>query len=301
MTSWQGHLLAWYFRAQRWFQRPPESTTISQRRGSLVKTASGFKPLVPCEVSHVDAGGVPADWITSQGVISDNVILFFHGGYYHSGSPETHRPLAANLAHAASARILSVDYRLAPEHPFPAAIEDAQSSYRWLLSQDVPPSRIAVAGDSAGGGLGLALMLALRDQGLPLPSAGVFLCPWVDLAQTTETWATRSRKDFILAPWNLSEAAGLYLAGVDPRTPLASPYYADLRGLPPVLIQVGTEEILLTEVTSLAEKAQAAGVKITLEVWPGQQHDWHFAGALLPEAMQAIEHVGNFLRNVWSG
>lgn len=244
----------------------------------------------------VDAGGVSAEYISGRDARDDCVILYLHGGCYAMGSVETHRDLIARLSLETSIRVLGLNYRLAPQHPFPAAVDDAVAAYRWLLETGVEPHRIAIAGDSAGAGLTLATAIVLRDETLPLPGALICISPWVDLAVTCDSMNTNAGADPIVSREMLLGWAGLYLAGRDPRTPLASPLYADLRRLPPILIQVASAEVLLDDSRRLAERALAAGVNTTLEVWPEMIHVWHTFAAILPEAREAIEHTGKFVR-----
>ncbi|MBI1885249.1 MAG: alpha/beta hydrolase [Chloroflexi bacterium] len=262
------------------------------------ESAAARLPVAP-DVSRepVDAGGVPGEWVTTPQSQDDRVLFYLHGGAYSTCSVTTHRDLIARLTRAARARALGINYRLAPEHPFPAAIEDATASYRWLLSTGIEPARIALAGDSAGGGLTVATLVALRDAGDPLPAAAACLSPWVDLEVTGESMVSRAEMDPVVQREPARLAAGVYLAGADPRTPLASPIYADLRGLPPMLIQAGDAETLLGDATRLADRARAAGVEVELEVWDGMFHVWQAWAFLLPEGQQAIERIGEFVRS----
>jgi acetyl esterase/lipase len=223
-------------------------------------------------------------------------MLYLHGGGYAIGSIVTHRGLAGRLSQAAAARVLLVDYRLAPEHPFPAAVNDATGAYRWLLAQGIDPARLIIAGDSAGGGLTIAALVAVRDAGMPLPAAAVCLSPWVDLEGSGDSVTTKATADPLVQKAGLLQLAAWYLAGANPRTPLAAPLYADLRDLPPLLIQVGTAEILLDDATRLAEKAIAAGVKVTLEPWEDMIHVWQLFAPMLPEGQKAIERIGVFVQ-----
>ena len=244
----------------------------------------------------VDANGVSAAWIIAPGAAADRALLYLHGGGYIMGSLNTHRDLMGRISRAAQARVLGLDYRLAPEHPFPAAVDDTLAGYRFLLEQGLAPGRIAVAGDSAGGALTLAALIAGRDAGLPMAGAAVCLSPFLDLEGTGESIKTRADVDPIATPEVIDVWAKAYLAGADPRTPLANPLYADLAGLPPLLIQVGDHEVLLDDSTRLAERAQAAGVQVNLEVWPEMIHRWHSYARVLPEGQQAIEGIGTFIR-----
>jgi acetyl esterase/lipase len=274
------------------------SLTIAERRQATAFAVAS--PPAGTAVDLVDAGGVPAEWVAAPGVSPGRVLLYFHGGAYQIGSPANLRHLVALLSGAAGARALSVDYRLAPEHPFPAAIEDALAAYRWLLASGIDPALIAVAGDSAGGGLALGALVALRDAGDPMPAGAVMLSPWTDLALTGDSLRTRAAVEVMIKPEGLPEDVALYLAGADPRHPYASPLYADLRGLPPLLIHVGDAEVILDDSTRLAARASEAGVEVSLEIWDDMPHVFPAFAGLLPEADQAIERVGSWLDQRWT-
>ena len=274
----------------------PQSRPTPQEMRAGFEAMTGLFPVaddVACEA--VDAGGVPAEWIRPPGAAADRAILYLHGGGYVIGSINTHRDLVSRVARAAGAPGLSVEYRLAPEHPHPAAVEDSTAAYRWLLAQGVPAERVVVAGDSAGGGLTVATLLALRDAGDPLPAAAVCLSPWVDLEVLGESMTTKADTDPMIQREGLLEMARAYLGEASPQTPLAAPLHADLERLPPLLIQVGTAEMLLDDSTRLAEKARAAGIDVTLEPWEDMIHVFQFFPAM-PEAQQAIERIGEFVR-----
>ena len=195
-------------------------------------------------------------------------------------------------------RLLLLDYRLAPEHPFPAAVEDVQAAYHWLLAQGLDPRQVVVAGDSAGGGLTMALLLALRDAQQPLPAAAACLSPWLDLMTGAGSRLSKAGSDYVLTTADLQRAAALYLDGASAQSPLASPLYGDMTGLPPMLVQVGSDEILLDDATGLAEKARAVGVDVTLEIWQGMYHVWHMNSMIVPEGRQALEGIGRFVDGV---
>jgi len=269
---------------------------IEQRRAAMEAVTAMFP--VPDDVTRepVDAGGIPAEWIAAPGTDAGRVIYYLHGGGYAIGSINTHREMISRLSRASGARALAIDYRLSPEHPFPAAVEDATTAYRWLLSTGVDPARIVIAGDSAGGGLTVATLISLRDAGDPLPAAAVCLSPWVDLEMTGDSMTTKAEVDPMITQKDAIEGAQAYLNGADPRTPLASPIHADLSGLPPLLIQVGTAEVLLDDSTRLAERARSAGVDVTLEPWDDMIHVFQFFAAMLPEGQQAIDRIGQFVR-----
>lgn len=277
-------------------QPPVAETDVAERRAGLERmtAAAVLAEDVACE--PVSADGVPAEWVVAPGADPGRALLYLHGGAYVIGSIATHRDLAARLSRAAGARVLIIDYRLAPEHPHPAAVEDATRALRWLVARGLDPRRIAIAGDSAGGGLAVATLVALRDAGDPLPGAGVCLSPWTDLACDLPSMRARESLDPMVRPEGLREMAAMYLGGLPARTPLASPLHADLRGLPPLLVQVGTAEVLLDDATTLAERARAAGVQVDLEVWDDMIHVWQAFAAILPEARDAIEHIGAFVR-----
>jgi monoterpene epsilon-lactone hydrolase len=223
-------------------------------------------------------------------------VLYLHGGGYVIGSPRSHRHLAAAIASAAAASALLLDYRLAPEHPYPAAVDDATAAYRWLLDQAIAPEHVVIAGDSAGGGLTVATLLALRDARVPLPAGGVCISPWVDLTCGGGSYRTKAGVDPIVGQAGVAEMAKAYLGNVSPRTPLASPLFADLDGLPPLLIHVGSDEVLLDDAVQLAARAKAAGVETTIEVWERMIHVWHWFLPMLDEAHAAVEAIGRFTR-----
>jgi epsilon-lactone hydrolase len=276
-------------------QQPRGSSdpTIEQLRAGMEKLAERVASDVRCEPTI--AGGVKAEWIVPPGADAERVLLYFHGGGYVMGSINTHRAMVARMVRAARARALMIDYRLAPEHPFPAAVEDATRAYRWLLTQGYEPRRIALAGDSAGGGLTLAALLALRDALTPLPACAVPISPWTDAEGTGASVKTNAAKDPMVREADLLRYGKLYGGNTDLRNPLVSPLYGDYRGIPPLLIQVGEAEIILDDSTRVAERAKHSGVRVDLEVWDEMVHVWHVFAKLLPEARQAIEKMGSYV------
>lgn len=241
-------------------------------------------------------GDLEAEWISANRTPDKGTVLYIHGGAYNIGSLNTHRDLAARISQASGARALLVDYRLAPEHVYPAAVEDVVMAYRWLLTNGSSSDDIVIAGDSAGGGLAIAALVSLRDAGVPLPAATVCLSPWTDLEMTGESTQTRKDTDpFLTSSW-LRFMAKNYFADSDPRTPLISPIYTDMSNLPPMLIQVGSDEILFSDSTRLAEHARKTQVDVTLEIWEDMWHVWHFFAGQMPEGRQAMEKVGAFIR-----
>jgi phosphinothricin tripeptide acetyl hydrolase len=273
---------------------PSDSLTIAERRAQYERAEKVFPTPPEVKVERVTAPAAPAEWLRPPSAAPGRVVLYLHGGGYVIGSPRSHRHLAAAIATAAGSSALLLEYRCAPESPFPAALDDAVAAYRWLLDQGVSAGGIAIAGDSAGGGLTVATLLALRDAGLPLPVAGVCISPWVDLTCSGASYATKADADPIVKRAVVDEMARAYLGARDRRTPLASPLFADLRGLPPLLIQVGSEEVLLDDSVQLAERARAAGVDTTLEVWDQMIHVWQWFLPMLDEAEEAVAAIGRF-------
>ena len=271
------------------------------RRRSFEKITDGFTIDVTAKYSRANAGGVTAEWVAAESASDSRVVLYFHGGGYIIGSPRTHRAMLAHLSQDSSARVLALDYRLAPEHPFPAPVEDSVAAYRWLLSEGYDPARIAFAGDSAGGGLTVSALVQIRYLGLPMPGAGVCVSPWVDMEGLGESMGTRAKVDPMVGKENLMVSAKTYLGGADPRAPLAAPLYADLRGLPPILIQVGDAEVLLDDSTRLAGVAREAGVQVQMDVWDDMIHVWHLFAPILPEGKQAIKQAGDFIKKHTGG
>lgn len=271
-----------------------ENPTLEQSRQGFEELAKMFALPDDVRIESVDAGGVAAEWVRAPESRDDYTLLYVHGGGYSIGSTRTHRELVARIARACGARALSLDYRLAPEDPFPAALEDATAAYRWLLAGGAQPERIAIGGDSAGGGLTLATLLALRDAGERLPAAGLCLSPWTDLEGTGASAQPGGADDPLLTAEALREMGRVYIGSGDPRHPHAAPVHADYTGLPPLILQVGTREILLDDATRVAERARAAGVEVQLEAWEGLIHVWHLFGPEILEARQAVESLAQF-------
>ncbi len=269
-------------------------TTVAQMRSNWDAAFGGTTAPVKCE--QVAAGGVWGEWISPAGAPKDKAILYFHGGGFRIGSVASHRDLIAQIAVASGCPVLAINYRLAPEHRFPAALDDAFAAYDWILGQGLKPANIAFAGDSAGGNLALAAMLSLRERKRPLPAGAVLMSPWTDLAATGASYVSRAEADPIHQRSMILALAKNYLGGQgDPRDPLVSPLYADLAGLPPLLIQVGDRETVLDDSVMLAEQARAAGVAVDLQVWDGMIHVFQMFGAELPEAQRAIADIARFL------
>jgi acetyl esterase/lipase len=279
----------------RWFVKRPQPSVAAARTG--IAAAQGWVPPPPAgtQVSKINAGGVPGELIATPASRPDRHVLYLHGGGYVTSSPALYRNFTWRIAAAARARVLAIDYRLAPEHPFPAAFDDAFAACRWLLAGKADPRRTAVMGDSAGGGLGLALLLKLRDGGHESPAAAVVLSPWTDLALTGASLVRNAKADPMLTVADARLFAASYLAGADPRHPYASPLYGNPAGLPPTLIHAGSDEILRDDAVRMADRMHAARCRVEIEIWPRMPHVWHLFAPVLPEANAAIARIGAFV------
>ncbi len=249
-------------------------------------------------VDNLHVAGRPAAMITVRESRPDYTMLFLHGGAYTVGSFRNYGHFTWRIANVARAKVLALDYRLAPEHPFPAALEDAVAAYRWLLDQGRKPERMLIAGDSAGGGLTLAMLLKLRDEDAPLPAAAVALSPWTDLALTGASLHTNAVRDPMLVASEIPRMAQMYLRDADPHDPYVSPLYGDPRGLPPTLIQAGGDEVLLDDAVRMAEKMKAAGCKVELQIWPHMPHVFQLLVPVVPESNAAVAEIGRFVSRV---
>lgn len=290
MASWQAHFFVMVLKLQV-KRKMHKQTDIHRARATL----GAMKHKVPAGVvaTPETVGGLAGERLRPVSGATSGTVLYLHGGGYFACSPQTHRPVTGGLARRGF-DVFAPDYRLAPEHPFPAAIEDAVAAYRGLLASGIPADRIAVAGDSAGGGLALATLLSLREAGDPLPAAALLLSPWTDLAGTGETLRTNGKRDAMFTGEGMERAAAPYLAGADPRNPLASPLYAALSGLPPMLIHAGSYEILLDDSRRLVDRARAAGTEVMLQTWPVVPHVWQLFP--MPEAAQSLDAASAFLQ-----
>jgi acetyl esterase/lipase len=283
----------------RWLLKPGNhpGVTITRRREQI----GNFQRWVPrpptdTETRYDELGGVPAMHVSTPTSRSDRHILFLHGGGYVTGSPELYRDVLWRFAEAAAARVVAVRYRLAPEHPFPAALDDAVAAWHGLLAEGADPRGTVFMGDSAGGGLAFGLALRLRDARENLPAAIVALSPWTDLAVTGDSVGRNAAADPMLDPDSVPFLASRYLDGSDPRHPYASPLYGDPAGLPPALIQVGSDEILLDDAVRMAARLRDAGCEVELEIWPRMPHVWQAFAWILPEARQAIARIGAYVQ-----
>ena len=279
-------------RAAAFSETPP---SLEERRMGANMMGARFQNLDGITTEGVDADGVPAEWVAASDA-GNGAILYLHGGGYVTGSVISHRGMAANLSRSSGCRVLTIDYRLAPEHKHPAQVEDAHTAYRWMLNNGVDASSLVVAGDSAGGGLTVATLLAAREAGDPMAAAGVCMSPWVDMEVIGESMTTKAGADPMVQREGILDMATHFLGDGDRRDPLAAPLHADLSGLPPLLIIVGTSETLLDDAVRLHEKAEAARVDSTLEIWEDMIHIWPWFAPFLPEGQQAMEQMGDFIK-----
>jgi monoterpene epsilon-lactone hydrolase len=293
--SLRAELIRWALR--RIMKRHARHESVEQARRRLHKVEALIpRPPAGTETVKVRAGNVTGDRISMRLSQPARHVLYLHGGAYRAGAPSTYRHLTWRIARATRASVLVIDYRLAPEHPFPAALEDSVAAYRWLLADVGEPRRLALIGDSAGGGLVLATLLKLRDNDIPLPGAAVALSPWTDLALTGPSLRLNAEADPMLNADELPLVAAQYLGGADPRDPYASPLYGDPAGLPPTLFHVGSDEILRDDSVRMADKMRAAKCHVELEIWPRMPHVWHLFAPFLPEARRAIARIGDFVQ-----
>jgi acetyl esterase/lipase len=277
-----------------------DNPTLESIRAGAESVASLTADPAGVVFSHVQIGGIRAQWVDTPGADKDCVLLFLHGGGYIMGSSDSHRKLVGHITAAAGCRGLAIDYRLAPEHPHPSALEDCVAAYRWLLEQPFTGPGIAVCGDSAGGALAIALLLAIRDADLPTPAGSALLSPWVDLELMGESMTSKAEVDLMVSAKSLRGMAEMYLAGQNPRSPYVAPLWADLAGLPNVYIQVGGDETLLDDSTRLVTRLAAAGNAVRLDVFPEMPHVFQIHAGNLPEADDAIERLGMFLKSCFA-
>ncbi|MHA1932263.1 MAG: alpha/beta hydrolase [Promethearchaeota archaeon] len=272
---------------------------VEDSRNSMEQMASMEKIPDDVKIEEITVSGIPSIWISTPEVVKEQVILYLHGGGYALGSINTHKTLGAKISRSSKSRVLMINYRLAPENPYPAALEDSVTVYQWLIDDEgIDPKNIVISGDSAGGGLTAASILKIRDLSIALPAGGVLLSPWTDLDGTGNSVRTKRRIDPYLDASELFFMANLYIGDEDPKNPYISPLYADLKGIPPLLIQVGTAEIILDDSTRFAEKAKSAGVDVTLDVWEDMIHVFQAFAFWAPEGKQAIEKIGEFIQKL---
>ncbi len=276
-----------------------EGISLQERRDGMEEMQAAIPVPEDIVTKEVDIDGVPGLWVEAPGARDSAYVIYYHGGGYVMGSLSTHKELMGRISRSCKARVLGVDYRLAPEHVYPAAVEDGVKSYEWLLAQDADPASVMLAGDSAGGGLTLATLLALKEKGGHMPAGGILLSPWTDLTASGESATSRAEADPMITMSALLEIAKTYYADSNPKDPLISPVFADLSGLPPLLIQVGDAEVLLDDASRLADNAMAAGVSVQYQVWEEAFHVFQ-AMPQLPESADALEKIARFYRDVIS-
>jgi acetyl esterase/lipase len=272
-----------------------ETASMAQVRASYTTFQAQQKPPQGVRFEAVNMGGVPATLVLPEVQDSDLVLVYVHGGAYIVGEPAGYRGIGGNYAKLLGARVYIPDYRLAPEHPFPAAIDDGLRAYEWLLEQGIPARKIAFAGESAGGAMVVSVMVAAKQKGLPLPAAGVAISPWANLEHTGASMTNREGLDPLNTKPLLDLLARTFLAGALPNHPLASPVFADVTGLPPILVQIGENELMLSDAIRLASHLAENRVRVNLEVWPHMPHAWHFFQSFLPEAGQALRESARFI------
>ncbi len=273
-----------------------ETPTVEEVRQGFIELVEAFTVPDEAIVELVDVDGIAAEWVADDDARDDKALLYLHGGGYVIGSPDTHRLLAYNLSLVSGLRVLSLDYRLAPEHPFPAAVEDAVTAFGWLIKQGLLPERLAIGGESAGGGLTIATLLALKSGNNPLPACAVCASPWIDLEMGSTSMTTRAEMDPLLQRESLVWFADHYINGGNPRDPLASPIHGNLSNLPEILIQVGSAEVLYDDAIRLHSALRSSGNASRLEIWQDMIHIWHIFAPVLGEAEDAIEQIGHFLK-----
>lgn len=279
------------------FQESLKGTlTVEAIRNGLDQLAAMTKLPKDVKCELIDVGGVSAEWVSTPNAVENHVILYLHGGGWVAGSINTHRGLVARISRSSKARVLIIDYRLAPEHPFPAGLDDCITAYKWLLSKGIKSENIVIAGDSAGGNLTLASLIKLRDDGITLPVAAVCLSPGTDATLSSESFKTKAEIDPFLTQEGIELMRSQYIEDKDRKNPLVSPLFADLQGLPPLLIHVGSSEILLDDSVRFAKRAKEAGVDVTLEIWEDMIHVFHAFAEWSPESQQAIEKVAEFIQ-----
>jgi acetyl esterase/lipase len=290
MASWQSKILNAVLRlmVKRKLRKSHDAVGIRKAFGGVLPVPRGAK------FSADVVGGVAGEWAKS-GAGAAGTMLYLHGGGYLGGSAATHRPITAAFA-IRGLDVFVPEYRLAPENPFPAAVNDGLAAYKGMLNAGIAPVKLTIAGDSAGGGLALATLLAAKAEGVPMPACAILLSPWTDLAGTGESLARNRDRDAMLVADKLKFTAAFYLNGADPKNPLASPLYGDLAGLPPMLITVGDSEVLLDDSTRCAARGQEQGVAVSLKIWEGMPHVWQLFQLVLPEARAAIDAAADFAK-----
>lgn len=286
-----------FYRMCKLFLSPFDvSNPLEQQRASMERLSKSYTLPRNVDIQPIFIGDMYSEWIRPADVRQGRAILYLHGGGYTMGSCNTHRSLAAWISAASQVSTLLIDYRLAPENPYPAALDDTINAFHYLLDQGIEPAKIIIAGDSAGGGLAIAATLLLRDKKEKLPGGIICISPWADLTMSGETMVTCSKTDPFITRETSILHANRYIGKHDPKSPLISPIFADLSGFPPMIIQVGEYEVLQSDAVRLSENASRTGVDVSLEIWDGMWHVWHMLVGRMPESRRAIDKLGAFVR-----
>ena len=293
MASLQSYLFRQYVKWES--SRTDRGSNIQEQRQAMENAAKMMSLPGSVTIQAETVNGLYTEWLTPENEISDSVILYLHGGGYAIGSVNTHRAMVARIAKASRTKAWLIDYRLAPEYPFPAALDDATGAYQHLLNSGYSHEQIILMGESAGGGLVLSTMICLRDTGIALPAAAVVMSPFTDLTASGESISSRLHRDPMNKPEDIV-ITNHYVGNHNPAHPLLSPLFADLSGLPPLYIQVGDDEIMLSDSTRLVEKAKQSGIEVEIEIWEKMWHVWQFFAPYMPEANRAIKKIGNFVQ-----
>ena len=276
---------------------PATKRRVEEGRVSFEGIGAMLKIPKDVKFEKVDISGITALWISTPEVVEENVVLYLHGGGYVQGSINSHKEFGSRISRVSNSRVLLLDYRRAPENPYPAALDDAVAAYKWLIDDEgINPKKVIIGGESAGGGLTIATLLKLRDTDITLPAAAIILSPWTDLDMTGDSIRTKAKVDPLVSASDLFFLASLYIGDDEPKNPYISPLYADLKGLPPMLIQVGSAEILLNDSTRIAEKAKNAGVDVRLDIWEDMIHMFQLFASWAPEGQKANEKIGEFIQ-----
>jgi monoterpene epsilon-lactone hydrolase len=284
------------FITKQMFKKLSADDDVEPMRELMENLAKRSSPASGTHIRHAKIAGVECDWVVPKDCDESRVLLYLHGGAYVMGSSKTHRTLVSHIAKQAGVRAILPNYRLAPEDPFPAGLKDCVAVYRQLLSSGISPENLVIGGDSAGGGMVMATLLSLRDANDPMPAAACLLSPWLDLAGEGESMRTRESPDPWFRPEEMPKVVARYCLQDQIRDPLVSPIYGDVQGLPPILIQVGDHEVLLSDSTRMAEKINDAGGQVTLQIWPEMWHVFQYFVGKMPESRRAIHQIGAFLR-----
>ena len=275
----------------------PDGLTLAERRARMEEIGDRFPAPATATIEPLEIAGCKAEWVYDKDADQGRVMLYVHGGGYVQGSLATHRNMVYEIAKAMGGRVLNLDYRLGPEHPFPAAVDDTVAAWKYLLANGVDPAKASFGGDSAGGGLVVAALMAVRDASLALPACGCCISPWTDLVGLGRTMETKADEDPMVNRAALDFFADLYAGDADRAAPLISPLFGDLAGLPPLLVQVGTAETLLDDSRRLAARARHAGVAVDYAEWPGMPHIWHIFAPLLQQSRDAIQELGAYVKD----